>query len=264
MDRRVRYHDFRLPVHLNAPLYRLGGYREYAAPADLRHIVDVVWSYARPTRRHRVLPEGGISLCFQSRRNAGGVVTDPQVTLIGPIRATRFTEPDPELHLEALRLKPEWCRALLGADPAEHVNAVDPLSAPRLLDRLARTTTSHDALAILLDEIRARAASPPAAHAALEIIRTASVPVYGVARQLRVSERQLRRVVIDATSWPPKHLQRVLRMNRAVAAADRQTAPNWTLLAAECGYFDQPHLIAEVRSLTGCSPVELHAERRAE
>jgi AraC-like DNA-binding protein len=250
---------------VNAPLYRLGGYREYAPPADLRHIVDVVWTYARPAQRHRVLPEGGISLCFRSRRDANGSVHEPQVALIGPIRAPRFTEPDPDLHLEAVRLKPEWCRALLRADPAEHINAVDALTAPRLLDRLARTTTSREALTILLDEIRARqAASPPPAHAALEIIRTASVPVHGVARQLRVSERQLRRVVIDATSWTPKYLQRVLRMNRAVAAADREREPNWTRLAAECGYYDQPHLIAEVRALTGRSPVELHAERRAE
>lgn len=251
---------------MSAPLYRLGAYREYAPPADLRHIVDVVWVYSRPSQAHRVLPEGGVSLCFQSQRNGVGVVSDPQVMLIGPIRATRFTDPDPELHLEAVRLKPEWCRGLLRADPAEHLNAVDSLPSARLLDRLARTTTSREALLILLDEIRSRRApSPSLAHAGLEIIRDApSTPLHEVTRQLHVSERQLRRVIIDSTSWSPKRLQRVLRMNRAVAMADRDPAPNWPRLAAECGYYDQPHLIAEFRALTGRSPVQLHAERRAE
>jgi len=250
---------------VNAPLLQLGGYREYAPPADLRHVVDVIWVYARPAAAHRVLPEGGISLCFESRRDAAGAVLDSKLTIIGPIRTPRLTAPDGELFLEAVRLKPEWCRALLGADPAEHIDAVDPLPAPpRLLDQLARTTASHQALCILLDEIRARAAAPTVAHAALEMIRSTSMPVHAIARALRVSERQLRRVVMQATSWTPKALQRVLRMNRAMAAADRELSPNWSRLAAEWGYYDQPHLIAEMRALTGRSPVELHAERRAE
>jgi len=244
---------------------RLGAYREYAAPADLRDVVDVTWIYARPGSAHRVLPEGGVSLCFQSRRDAMGRVSDPRVTIIGPIRAPRVTAPDPDLHLEAVRLKPEWCRELLRADPAEHLNAVDALAAPRLLDRLAKTTTSQQALAILLDEIRARrVAHSSLAHQALEMLRTTAARVHEVAQALRVSERHLRRVVLDATSWTPKHLQRVLRMNRAVAAADREAAPNWARVAADCGYFDQPHLIADFRALTGRSPVEIHAERRAE
>jgi len=250
---------------VNDPLYELGGYREYAPPPDLERAVDVVWVYSRPARRHRVLPEGGVSLCFQCRRSESGAVSDPKVTIIGPIRTPRFTEPDPELHLEAVRLKPEWCRGLLRADPADHVDAVDPLPLSRLRDRLARTTTSREALAILLGEIRERhATSLSLAHTAMEAIRSGAIRVHEIARMLRVSERQLRRVIIETTSWTPKHLQRVLRMNRAIAAADRDAAPGWSGLAAEHGYYDQPHLIAEVRALTGVSPVELHAERRAE
>ena len=244
---------------------RLGAYREIAPPEDLRSIVDVVWVYARPSSAHRVLPEGGISLCFEARRDSRGVVSDGQLTLIGPIRTPRVTAPDPELHLEAVRLKPEWCHAVLGADPGEHVDAVDPLRSPRLLDRLAKTRTSEEALQLLLDEIRARRrASASLAHQALEMIRNSALRLHEVARQLRVSERQLRRVVLQSTSWTPKYLQRVLRMNHAVAVADRFARPQWAQLAADCGYYDQPHLIAEFRALTGRSPLEIHAERRSE
>jgi AraC-like DNA-binding protein len=244
---------------------QLGAYRELPPPADLRDVVDVAWIYAQPSSAHRVLPEGGISLCFESRRNAAGLVIDGKLTLIGPIRTPRLTEPDPELHLEAVRIKPEWTRRLLRANPAEHINAVDPIASPRLLDRLTCTRTSDEALRLLFDEIRARHdARPSLAHRALEILRTTTARVHEIARRLRVSERQLRRVVLEATSWTPKQLQRVLRMNRAVAIADRFAAPDWARVAGDCGYYDQPHLIAELRALTGRSPVELHAERRAE
>lgn len=244
---------------------RLGAYREFAPPPDLRDVIDVTWIYARPRHAHRVLPEGGVSLCFESRRDASGAVYHAALTIIGPIRTARFTEPDTDLHLEAVRLKPEWTRELLRADPAEHLNAVDPLTWPRLRDRLATTRTSEEALRLLVDEIRAqRNARTSLAHQAMELLRTTAARVHEVARTLRISERHLRRAVLEATSWTPKHLQRVLRMNRAVATADRQAAPDWAGIAADCGYYDQPHLIAELQALTGRTPAELHAERRAE
>ena len=250
---------------MNPELMELGSYRELAPPDDLRRVVDVMWVYARPSTGHRVLPDGGVSLCFESRRDRTGAVLDGKVTIIGPVRTPRFTQPHPEWHLESVRLKPEWCRAVLRADPAEHIDAVDPLAAPpRLLDRLLRTTTSQEAVAILLDEIRARTAAPSLAHNALEMIRAGATSVYGLARQLHVSERQLRRLVLNETSWTPKRFQRVLRMNRTVAATDRDPSPNWSRIAADFGYYDQPHMIAEFRALTGKSPAELHAERRAE
>jgi AraC-like DNA-binding protein len=47
-----------------------------------------------------------------------------------------------------------------------------------------------------------------------------------------------------------------------VAAADAlPDAPRWARLAVAAGYYDQPHLIREFRSLAGLTPGEVHRER---
>src|SRR5258706_1858730 len=109
--------------------HALGGYREYSVPADLRQIAEVAWCYSRaegegpiPGRGHRVLPEAGVSICFWSRRDGRGAVSDPQLTIIGPAPATHFFNPPPGMHLEAVRLKAEWSRDLLRFDPLEYLN----------------------------------------------------------------------------------------------------------------------------------------------
>jgi AraC-like DNA-binding protein len=47
-----------------------------------------------------------------------------------------------------------------------------------------------------------------------------------------------------------------------VRVADAEPEPAWADLAYDAGYYDQAHLIREVRALSGLTPVRLHAERR--
>lgn len=266
---------------------RLGHYAEFAPPAGLRDVLDAVWVYARPAGSdpslpgpaHRVLPETGVSLCFQCLRGPRGAVREGTLILMGPIHTPRFFDPPPGLHLEAVRLKPEWCADLLGLGPAEHGDAlrdlvaVRPRTASRLLDRLAETTVSSEALGVLTAEIQeqrlegAVSRGTILAHAGLERMRGAvgtTVDVAGLARDLGVSERHLRRVVRERGGAGPKRLQRIQRLNRAVARADRTSRPAWSRLAVETGFYDQAHLIGEFRALTGRTPARLHAERRAQ
>ena len=269
------------------PTYRLGGYREYGVPADLADIADRVWIYSRPRAAawtmppggHRILPEPGVSLCFQTRRRADGPAIDPELIVIGPVRAVRSFDPGPEVHLECVRIKPEWSRDLLRADPAEQADGLNPLAAiaasraPALLDRLARTASSFEAVGVLLDALRTwRESFHPArsavlAHRVLERLRSPDRdPLrFGVlARALNVSERHLHRSVVETVGIRPKYLDRLGRLGRTVTAADGQAAPDWSALAAEGGYYDQSHMIHEFLSLTGTAPAELHAERQAQ
>lgn len=57
----------------------------------------------------------------------------------------------------------------------------------------------------------------------------------------------------------PKVFQRVLRMQRFLAATER--LDGLANAAAEAGYSDQPHMTREVRSLAGLSPTRLLRER---
>lgn len=253
--------------------HRLGCYYAYAPHAALRGIVDALWTYHTPDSAkvpHRVLPDSCVSLSFVWRRDGRGRRSDATVMLVGPVKSARLFDPEPGLCMESIRLNPEWSRDLLGIDPAEHVDAFIELRAPHLLDRLVRAAAPLEALAAEIDERRLRREPSRAArvsHEALVRMRASDATVLGVdrlARAVRVHERMLRRAVVAETGFGLKHLQRVHRLNRAVAAADRTPRPDWSRIALDAGYYDQPHLIDEMRALTGLAPRALHRERMAE
>ena len=263
---------------------RVGGYREVAPPAGLEHVVDAAWSYVTPrhaaavTATHRVLPELGVSLYFVCWRDVSGRVTHGSLHLQGPIRRVQVFTPTGSLHIEAIRVKPEWSRELFGADTTEHADgfelfrALDGRRGDRLYDRLTRTTATAEALRALATEVRARydrvRLSRPLrlAHAAAESIRANARDHHlaAIARDLQITDRHLRRVICDATGLGPKQFQRIHRLNQAVAAADAGVRPAWAWIATEAGYYDQSHMIQEFREITGRVPGVLHRERQAE
>lgn len=308
--------------------YELGGYREWTAPSDLDYVVEAVWTFRwvrrgteedsavaggdavgpaeedavvraenalaseellTPVEGHRVLPHAGASLCFWSRRGPDGRCEEGEIIVIGPIRSARVFTPIPGRHIEAVRVKPEWMRSVLGIDGAEHGDVIVPATsvgvgadgaAVRLRDRLLGTRGPEEAVRVILGCLAERIAaarierSIVIAHGMLERLRTdgphrrsgsgARLGLPGIGRELGVSERQLRRVVKQETGLGPKRLQRVDRMNRAVVAADRAGRPRWSRIALDHGYCDQSHLIREVRAFSGRSPAELHRERQTQ
>ena len=78
--------------------------------------------------------------------------------------------------------------------------------------------------------------------------------VRSIAKHVGTSERQLRRVFDAAVGMSPKAFARLVRFHRAMRIAERSAEPDWAAIAAEAGYYDQPHLIAECRRLTGSTP----------
>jgi AraC-like DNA-binding protein len=52
----------------------------------------------------------------------------------------------------------------------------------------------------------------------------------------------------------PKRYCRVLRFQQVLARAHRGRSIDWTALAADCGYFDQAHLINDFRAFAGLTP----------
>lgn len=259
--------------------YVLGGYREYAPPLEVAHVVDSVWTYSAPPVApagggHDVLPDPGLSLCFWHR----GTSSDMSLIVVGPVYEVRRLAPDPGTLLEAVRLRPEWSRDLFGIDPGEQADGLNPLDqvrtrdAARLRARYARSPGRGAGIGILLDELRDRCGRSPSRAATLaargldhiRAVRGTNIRLYPIARELGVSERHLRRVIGETTGSGPKYHHRVARLNRAVVAADHDPDPNWSRLAASCGFYDQSHMIQEFRALAGAPPVDLHHERRRE
>lgn len=57
---------------------------------------------------------------------------------------------------------------------------------------------------------------------------------------------------------PPKALARMLRFDHVVSLLDRDTIPDWPMLARQCGYYDQAHFIKDFRRFAGVTPGEYH------
>jgi AraC-like DNA-binding protein len=85
-------------------------------------------------------------------------------------------------------------------------------------------------------------------------------PIASLAKDLGWSHRRLIARFRDQVGMAPKQLARVIRFEGLLEALRHgRGAPRWTELALDHGYYDQAHLIREVRALTGETPTELHA-----
>jgi AraC-like DNA-binding protein len=94
-------------------------------------------------------------------------------------------------------------------------------------------------------------------QAAVALLHDTARPVGELARELFVSERQLRRRIGAAVGYGPKRLARVLRLERALAAA--RGGEELARVAAEAGYADQSHFAGDCRELAGVPPSALLA-----
>jgi AraC-like DNA-binding protein len=77
-----------------------------------------------------------------------------------------------------------------------------------------------------------------------------------VAREAGLSTRQFRRICARETGLTPKLLARILRFRHAALRAASETGAH-AGLAAECGYADQAHMIAEFKRFGGRTPCGL-------
>ncbi|XYH97536.1 helix-turn-helix domain-containing protein [Sorangium sp. So ce1128] len=103
-----------------------------------------------------------------------------------------------------------------------------------------------------------------ARRAVRAILAAPRLPSVGeLAGGLGASERQLRRAFDQVIGMSPKRFVRVVRLQRALAAARATPRADWATIAERAGYFDQAHLIADFRAMTGETPGALVARQRA-
>ncbi|MFG2133937.1 helix-turn-helix domain-containing protein [Streptomyces sp. NPDC048751] len=165
-----------------------------------------------------------------------------------------------------LRLGPGTVRPLLGTPAVDLVGQALPLAtlptttarelARRLADLTPEDIPAH--LARVLPERLAPAVDRSRTlllRAAVDALSTrtgrAPAQVRDVARDLAVSERQLRNLFSEGVGLSPKHYARIDRVRHVLTHAS--TAP-WAELAATTGYYDQSHMTSDFRTLMGVPP----------
>lgn len=226
-------------------------YREHAPPVQLAPWLECVWERVGDGDPVRVIPDGCIDIVWTENANT---------LLIGP-NTRAFTVPLPAgAHVAGARFHPGAASALLGIAAEEVRDVRAPVEhlwngeGGRLVEALSELADPPAALRAWLLS-RSGGAPPPdplVREAARRLGSIQQPSISTLARELSVSERQLRRRVQGAVGYGPKRLARVFRLLSALDAA--RTGEELARVAFDAGYADQAHFSNECRELAGVPP----------
>jgi AraC-like DNA-binding protein len=249
------------------------GYTEHAPPRDLAAYVNCFWTSltvetdaSRPRTEHRVLPDGCVDIVIGFRHgtevtNAIGVGSMTRPLVINGDRVRLYI---------GVRFSPGSAFAAFGIPAAELTD--DNVEYARLardadsdLDALSAESTNDDRLAAVVRLIQRRLAGrpvvPASVRAAVRRVATAhgNLRVADLASEIGITRQQLARQFATHVGVTPKTFARVMRAQTALARADAARAAyprivDWSGIAYELGYYDQPHFIDDFKALTGLTP----------
>ena len=211
---------------------------------------------------HRVLPDGCADIIFT--RDSGKA----SLMIVGTM--TRFADfhiPSGQLTV-GVRFRPGMWTQQLGVPGTEITDAHLPLEevwgdrARALLGCLADCDSPQHCVAALRGALRPSPTRTPLQQALAWMERHPDcISLDRIALQAGLSARQFRRACLQQTGTSPKLLARVLRFRNALAQVQAQVGEH-AGLAADCGYFDQSHFIAEFQRFAGQTPAAYHRAMR--
>lgn len=157
-------------------------------------------------------------------------------------------------------VKPGWASSLLGLPVSELVDRVVPLRQLWGCDALALTkrdsaTGFFDAftgVALSRQRVREESSTARLARAGARLFDVNAGQVKGVATQLGVTDRHLRRAFVDNVGLAPKTFARASRLRRALQRI--RSDDDFGRVAVQAGYFDQAHFSADFKELVGLTP----------
>ena len=163
------------------------------------------------------------------------------------------------------------CTAAELRDPAtEGADVLGP-AVVELRERVGEAAGREGRLDVVQEWLRHRASSAPptAARVRPELVRAwalvqrsgGRIRVEQVARDVGLSPRQLRSLMVAETGVSPKQLCRHVRFETVVSRLATGTS-SLAEVAVETGYADQAHLSREFARMAGCSPTQWLAEER--
>jgi AraC-like DNA-binding protein len=208
-----------------------------------------------------VLPDGCVDVVWV---HGDLLVAGPMTTAV-PVPASTGERPF------GVRLRTGAVEAALGV-PADVLRDVDVLLVDlheskvgaKVQERVtrARRSGTRAGLRELMEQLACLAVAGQPDLLVREAARRLAVPgtlLPRVARDLDISERQLRRRFTRSVGYGPRTLARVHRLQRILTR--HESAPGMPLaeLSSAAGYADQAHMSREVRQLSGMTPRQLLA-----
>jgi len=255
------------------------GYFEHDPPADLAGHIVCFWTrlpepHATPESRiHRVLPDGCADIVIGF--GGGGVFAAENLEVTQAMGVGAMTRPIvisgrmPDFYI-GVRFRPGHAMSALGVPASELTDdriAYSSISdAPdQDLEMLSRLETNDERFDAVVGLVRRRLLGathvPLSVGAAVQRITVANgnLRVAGLADDIGITRQQLARQFATHVGVTPKTFARVMRARAALARADAARAAypreiDWSAIACDLGYYDQPHFIDDFKALTGVTP----------
>lgn len=233
-------------------------YVEHQPTAALRPWVECFWTNSdrAPSGVQRVLPDGCADLVFDLQERSSAVVGTMTRPLVLPEHGS--------FEFFGVRFRPGRAAAFLRIPLAEVTDARVPLGeiwrgwSDGILERRLSELRAGIESELLrrLDPERDRRVD-----AAVARIVDGDMRIDELAREIGISRQHLARQFHHHVGVSPKTFARVMRFRRLTNSLGASDV-DWADLAAEHGFYDQSHLIADFRELAGTTPSAFHFSNR--
>ena len=258
-------------------------YREIPSRPPLNDFVECFWTLEGDGRLpcgtpERILPDGCVELILNfgerfSQHHNNQRALQPRHFLVGEMSGPILISPNGAVQLLGIRFHPGGTSPFLRVPMSELTDRIAELgSLSSELERELLLVSQY--LASLPDKIGAVEAAltarllsgsddSSAIRLAARIVDSdGRVSVDQLATAAGISSRQLERRFLREIGIGPKLLGRILRFQQVFRAVERVDSA-WAVIAVECGYYDQAHLIRDFSQFAGQTPAVLLAEQSA-
>ena len=253
-------------------------YGEIQPMPVLARFVECFWTLedetgAAAVQPERLLPDGCIELIlnfgesFQEHKDDGRKELQPLHLLVGQMTQPVLITPTGSVRLFGIRFHPGGTFPFFRMPMHELTNHITELAVlsgdfQRDLIRCCEEKPSLMLKVAAVEKLLADRVSSGRDEARLVglvakiVQRGGRLSVDQLAEAAGISNRQLERRFLFEVGVGPKLLCRILRFQQVFRAVDRNDE-GWAAIAADCGYYDQAHLIRDFREFTWQTPAAL-------
>ena len=250
----------------------------------LSDFVDLLWlyeGYEQPHEKERLLPSGSMELVINlkedcsriyDRRDTAKFQTLRGALLVGAHSEYFVIDTAGQYSVAGAHFKPGGAFPFFDPPAGELHNTLVSLEdlwgreAALLRDRLLEAATPAAKFAVLEQALLARAAERLAGHPAVvfalrEFLGAPNArAIADVTGQIGLSAKRFIELFSGEVGLTPKLFCRVRRFQRTLYQLRQGRPVAWAAVAADCGYFDQAHLIHDFRAFSGLNPTAYMAQ----
>ncbi|MCD8102950.1 MAG: helix-turn-helix domain-containing protein [Alistipes sp.] len=216
----------------------------------------------------RIIPTGYVSLIFHRGENLFSISKgeqQPKAFMSGQTRGYSDIQQKGMVDMISVTFQPHGTKAFFALplnELFELTLSVDDMGDPALIELQNCLMDAPDVLscvrlieAFLIKRLNVvKAYNHERMSAVMEAINAGENNIEKLARISCLSYKQFKRIFSEYIGANPRDFLRIIRFQKALYTLQIYPGTNFTKLAGECGYYDQPHFVNEFKAFTGYTP----------